>query len=74
MLAAHEDGDSPAAPDFLVILPKLLNGKRHEKNVQRRLAWAHQGRWAELMRERRWHGQPPNYRPRSRRMRWQKAG
>ena len=25
-----------------------LNGKRHEKNVQRRLAWAHQGRWVEM--------------------------
>ena len=58
MLLAQEDGDSPAAPDFLLTLPKLLwpaepglNGKRHEKNVQRRLAWAHQGRWGELMRE-----------------------
>ena len=58
MLLDQGEGDSPAAPDFLLLLPKLLwpaepglNGKRHEKNVQRRLAWAHQGRWAELMRE-----------------------
>ena len=58
MLLERGEGDSPAAPDFLLLLPKLvwpaepgLNGKRHEKNVQRRLAWAHQGRWAELMRE-----------------------
>ena len=58
MLTDREESDSPAVRDFLLLLPKLVwpaevgtNGRRHEKNVQRRLAWAHQGRWTDLMRE-----------------------
>ena len=58
LLTDRGEGDSPAGPGILLLLPKLIwpaemgtNGKRHEKNVQHRLAWAHQGRWVDLTRE-----------------------
>ena len=50
----REEGDSPAVPDFLLLLPKLVwpaEAGTNEKNVQCRLAWAHQGRWADRVME-----------------------